>query len=249
MLLRQQLAADLIRTSTTVLTDHEEASAAHLDLTVIVRRLSAAAKPGQESSKAIWQEYQHHFKSDQSRAMFFMKLRRITRRAASELLARNLKRKHKVALKWDRSLLPESTLPHVLRLAILHPRLLERFLHQFFLRASDCIAQTFTHRRAILILDAVPWYGWSAEKHTEKLIKRGSINRSEAASEVEKIKKFIRDLRNRHKTYIAPMLVERLKQRVRDLRHRHNMHGARAVNYTGGAQGDIKTKKRRPKVP
>jgi hypothetical protein len=107
------------------------------------------------------------------------------------------------SFQWDSSLLPKSIAPSVLRVATLHPGVLERFLPRFFFRASDCLGQKSTYRRAILILDAVPEFGWSAEKHTRMLIEHGAIESSEAGSEVETIKKFIRDLRRRHKKRLA----------------------------------------------
>ena len=107
------------------------------------------------------------------------------------------------ALQWDSSLLPENVAPWVLRLAILHPGVLEHFLPRFFVRASDCLIHGSTYRRALFILDAVPELGWSAEKHTRRLIGLGEIHPSEDASEVETVKKFIRDLRRRHKTRLS----------------------------------------------
>jgi hypothetical protein len=133
------------------------------------------------------------------------KLRRLAKRLPSARLRKIRKPKHKTkddvdpALPWDSSLLPKSIAPQVLRLEILHPGVLERFLPRFFVRASDCLGEESTYRRALLILHAVPLIGWSAEKHTKRLIELGSIGLSAAASEVETIKKFIRDLRHRHK--------------------------------------------------
>jgi hypothetical protein len=103
------------------------------------------------------------------------------------------------ALQWDSTLLPKSIAPSVLRLAILHERVLEEFLPRFFFRASDDLAQDSTYRRALLILNAVSEFGWSAEKHTKRLIEFGSIKATEKGSERETTKKFIRDLRRRHK--------------------------------------------------
>jgi hypothetical protein len=103
------------------------------------------------------------------------------------------------ALRWYSSLLPKSVAPFVLRLAILHPGILEHFLPRFFVRVSDRLIQGSTYRRAVLILSAVPEFGWSAEKHTTRLLERGEIQESEDASELETVKKFIRDLRRRHK--------------------------------------------------
>jgi hypothetical protein len=148
-----------------------------------------------------------HFISDRNRQNFFYKLRSLTRRIASAALVsfwetgRNPT--HVDAdFRWDAWLLPRSTAPSVLRLAILHPGVLEDFLPRFFIHASDCQHQGSTFRRALLILEAVPQFGWSAEKHTNRLIERGAITPSESGSEVETIKKFIRDLRRRYKKRI-----------------------------------------------
>src|SRR5262249_23183345 len=106
------------------------------------------------------------------------------------------------AFRWYSSLLPKSVAPSVLRLAILHEGILEEFLPRFFFRASDCLLQGSTFRRALLILEAVPEFGWSAEKHTKRLIEFGELKPSDAASEGEVVKKFIRDLRHRHKNLL-----------------------------------------------
>jgi hypothetical protein len=238
LILQQPFAGDLIRDSAKVISDQGEAADAHQDLYMIVRTLAAAAQSGQEASKAIWQKYQHHFIGDRNRDIFFVRLRRITRRVASAWLVNIRQSGRNLALRWDPSLLPESIMPHALRLSILHPGLLENFLPQFFSRASDCLVKKSTYRRAILILNAVPWYGWSAEKHTTRLIRSGSIEPSEAGSETERIKKFIRDLRRRHKKHVTPMLVamlvEIIKPLIRDLRSRYEKHVALIAKYTRG---------------
>ena len=99
---------------------------------------------------------------------------------------------------------PRTSHRWVLRLAILHPGiLLEHFLPRFFVRASDCLIHGSTYRRALFILEAVPELGWSAEKHTRRQIGLGEIHPSEDASEVETVKKFIRDLRRPHKKRLS----------------------------------------------
>ena len=234
LIMQRAFAGDLIRASAKVISDQREAADARQDLYMIVRTLAAATKPRQKASKAIWQKYQHHFIGDRNRDMFFVRFRRITRRLASASLANIRQSARNLALQWDPSLLPEGIMPHALRLSILHPGLLEDFLPKFFFRASDCLAKESTYRRAILILNAVPWYGWSAEGHTTSLITSGSMKPSEAASEIERIKKFIRDLRRRHKKHVAPMLVEIIKQLIRDLRSRHEKHLALVAKHARG---------------
>ena len=53
----------------------------------------------------------------------------------------------------------------------------------------------------MLILQAVPRFGWSDEKHTKMLIQLGALDHLEDGSEVETVKKFIRDLRRRYQKY------------------------------------------------
>jgi hypothetical protein len=60
------------------------------------------------------------------------------------------------------------------------------------------MAPKFTYRRAKLILQAVPSFGRSPEKHTKNLMELGALDPSKSGSEVETVKKFIRDLRRRH---------------------------------------------------
>jgi hypothetical protein len=136
---------------------------------------------------------------------FFTKLRKLTRLIASTALVRAWQTEGEYHLgadadfQWDTSLLPKSIAPGVLRLAILHPGVLEDFLPRFFTQSSDCLLQGSTYRHAVSILQAVRWLGWSAEKHARRLIELGELQPSDAGSEVETIKKFIRDLRRRHK--------------------------------------------------
>jgi hypothetical protein len=204
LILQRGLAGDVIDASMKLISNEKERANARFDLYMIARGLAAAA-PG--SWNAIWKSYQHHFIGDRNRQAFFNKLRSLTRRIASAALitfwetGRNPT--HVDAdFRWDASLLPRGIAPSVLRLAILHPGVLEDFLPRFFIHASDCLLQKSTYRRALMILDAVPVFGWSAEKHTKRLIEIGEIKPSESGSEVETIKKFIRDLRRRYKKRI-----------------------------------------------
>ncbi len=185
--------------------NRDEAADARVDLQQIADTLAAAIKRG--SRNAVWQHYHHHFIGDQNRKRFFAELQSLTRRIASACLVSVGEPQGEPdgdsdeALRWNTSLLPRTTARHVLRLAILHPGVLENFLPRFFFQASDFWTKKSTYRRAILILQAVPRFGWSAEKHTKKLMELGVIDPSEAGSEVETVKKFIRDLRRRYQKY------------------------------------------------
>jgi hypothetical protein len=212
-LIRQQgLAGDVITASMKLIINEKERADAWFDLSMIVRGLAAAA-PG--SWNAVWKGYQHHFIGDRNRQAFFTKLRSLTRRIASAALIsawemdRHPDCDVEADLRWDASLLPRGIAPSILRLAILHPDVLEDFLPRFFTHASDCLLQKSTYRRALMILDAVPDFGWSAEKHKKRLIELGEIEPSESASKVETIKKFIRDLRARHKKRIGLTAIRR----------------------------------------
>ena len=202
LILQRGLAGDLIRRCTRTVIDKEEAANARLDLYMIVRKLAEAAAPG--SVNAVWQTYQHHFVGDRNRETFFEKLRTLTRHAASTALVRFGEPEGKPdgepdkSFRWNASLLPRGIARHVLRVAILHPGILEDFLPQFFIKASDLMAQKSTYRRAILILQSVSSFGWSPEKHTKNLMELGAIDPSKSGSEVDTVKKFIRDLRRRH---------------------------------------------------
>jgi hypothetical protein len=202
LIFQRGLAGDLIRASLKFVSNRQEVADVRLDLYMIARDLAAAATPG--TWNALWKDYQRHFVSDQEKQLFFTKLRELTRWIASMALISALQtRKPNVNAKtkfpWDSSLLPSRIGPWVVRLATLHPGILEYFLPRFFLHISDCLLQGSTYRRALLILSAVPEFGWSAEKHTKRLIDLKEIQESEDASEVETVKKFIRDLRCRHK--------------------------------------------------
>jgi len=210
LIFQRELAGDLIRNCTKTLVDKEEAADARLNLYMIVRHLAAAAAPGSRS--AIWQTYQHHFVGDRNREAFFDKLRFLTRHIASTTLVSvgqpkgEPEGKPDKSFRWDASLLPRSIAPHVLRVAIMHPGTLENFLPRFFVKASELLAQKSTYRRAILILQSVPRFGWSDEKHTKMLIELGALDLLEDGSEVETIKKFIRDLRRRYRDYVKEKL-------------------------------------------
>ena len=210
LIFQRELAGDLIRNCTKTIVDKEEAADARLDLYMIVSHLAGAAAPG--SVNAVWQTYQHHFVGDQNRQTFFDKLRILTRHIASTMLVSVGQPKGEPegepdkSFRWDASLLPRSIAPHVLRVAIMHPGTLENFLPRFFVKASELLAQKSTYRRAILILQSVPRFGWSDEKHTKMLIELGALDLLEDGSEVETIKKFIRDLRRRYRDYVKEKL-------------------------------------------
>jgi hypothetical protein len=206
LIFQRELAGDLIRKSAKIVEDKEEATDTRLDLEMIADVLATASKPG--SKNALWQEYKRHFVSDRNREKFFGELRSLTRLIGSRWLVRIGEPKGKPegdpdeAFPWNESLLPRNIAPHVLRVAILHPGVLENFLPRFFVQASDLWAEKSTYRRALLILQAVPSLGWSAEKHTENLMFLEALDPSEAGSEVETVKKFIRDLRRRYQNYL-----------------------------------------------
>ena len=138
----------------------------------------------------------------------FTKIRRFAKRLPSARVVKisqvacKSKGNTDLPVRWNPQLLPESIAPYVLRLAILHPGVLENFLPRFFVKASDFLTQKSTYRRAILILHAVPRFGWSDEKHTKMLIELGALDLLQDGSEVETVKKFIRDLRRRYQKYL-----------------------------------------------
>ena len=205
LIFQRELVGDLIRTSVKTVHDRNEAANARLDLQIIAKTLSGAAKPG--SRNAVWQDYQHHFVGNRKRERFFAELHSLTRRIASARLVSVGEPREESAtdsdesFDWNKSLLPRRIAPHVLRIAILHPGVIENFLTRFFVQASDLFAQKSTYRRALLILQAVPMVGWSDAKHAKNLILLGAVDRLEDGSEVETVKKFIRDLRRRHRKY------------------------------------------------
>jgi len=198
---KRGLVGDLIRASVKLISDREEAATAFLDLYQTVGYLTSVPPGG---SVRIFKKYQHHFIGDRNRKKFFANLRKLTRRIASKALVRVWQTGSEsnfgvdFDFPWDSSLLPKDIAPIVLRLAILHPALLEDFLPRLFIRASDCHLQGSTYRRAILVLSAVPEFGWSPEKHTRRLIELGELQPPETAAQVETVKKFIRDLRRRY---------------------------------------------------
>ncbi len=97
--------------------------------------------------------------------------------------------------------MPSEAAPYLVRVATLHPRVLEDFLWRFFLQVSDAALPKSTFLRATLIASSVRELGWSAEKHTKRLIELNAIKPSENASELEMVKKFIRDLRSRYRKH------------------------------------------------
>ena len=209
LLFNRRLASDVISASVRLISDKEEAANAREDLKVIVWEFTAPDPEEWVAWNPIWKSYQKHFIGDRNRQDFFAKLKRLTRRIASTALVRGWQTGGESNLgadadfQWDTSLLPKRVAPRILRLAILHPGLLEDFLPRFFIHASDCLLQGSTYRRAVLIIQAVSKFGWSPEKHTRRLIELGELQPSQTGSEAETVKKFIRDLRSRHKKRVA----------------------------------------------
>jgi hypothetical protein len=205
LVLQRETAGELISAMVRPIEDPDERADARVDLQQIADTLAAAIKRG--SRNAVWQDYQHHFVGDRNRKRFFAELGSLTRLIASTWLfsIRDPKSEPEgdpdEAFRWNASLLPRSIARYVLRVAILHPGVLENFLPRFFVQASDFWAQKSTYRRAILILQAVPRFGWSAEKHTKMLMKLGALDPS-GIDPQETVKKFIRDLRRRYQKYV-----------------------------------------------
>ena len=198
--------SELISAMVRRIEDRHERADARVDLRRIFDILISASEGS--SRHAVWHPYQHHFVGDRNRKRFFAELRSLTRRIASACLVSIVEREGQrggdldESFRWNTSLLPRSIAPQVLRVAILHPGVLENFLPRFFVQASDFWAEKSTSRRAMEILLDVERFGWSAEKHTKMLVKLGLLDPSETGSEVERVKKFIRDLRRRHQKYL-----------------------------------------------
>jgi len=229
LVLQRGFVRDLIRASARRISDPYEAANVSLDLYMIVRGLAVAAGPGSpdpiwqkykahfigdQNRKKFFAKLRRRTRIIASAMLFsYAKpeakrnqaaLRKFLKRTPSVRVRKlgesaHASRDQPDAFRWDSRLLPKSIAPSVLRLTILHEGVLEEFLPRFFLRASDDVAQESTYRRALIILNGVPEFGWSAEKHTKRLIKLGSIKESEKATEGQRVKKFIRDLRRRHK--------------------------------------------------
>src|SRR5215467_888508 len=136
LIFQRELAGDLIRNCTKRIVDGEEAGDTRLDLQMIAEELAAATEPG--SRNAVWQNYKNHFIGDRNRKRFFAELRGLTRHIASGRLASigesksETEREHDEPFHWNASLLPRTIAQHVLRVAILHPGVLENFLPRFF---------------------------------------------------------------------------------------------------------------------
>ena len=209
---QQELAEDLIRRSAKRVKSANEAADVRLDLHLIVTILAAAQ--AHEKEHPVWEVYQQHFVGDANRQSFFLKLRQITWRLASSCLASvgdsAVDLANELDSTWDASLLPTRTAPHVLRLAILHPGILEFFLPRYFVLSSDLLAQRSPFRRKMRILQNVKHFGWSAKKHTAELLKSRDVQFGSAGSDEETIKKLIRDLRSRYRKHISR--VKRLKR-------------------------------------
>lgn len=194
-----ELADNLIRASTKSIKDNNAAADARLDLSRVAWELAAA-----DSSKfgAIWQGYQRHFIGDRNRANFSRALRLMTGRIGSAWLvsfgqAPDANRDE--VFRWDSSLLPRSVAGNVLRLATLHPGVLENFLLRFFVQASDRMVKKSTYRRKMRILQNVPRFGWSEKKHTAHLLQVGDLDPSLGE---EAVKKLIRDLRQQYQKFL-----------------------------------------------
>jgi len=191
-------AGNLTVASAKKIEDKSEAAVAVLDLFAIARCLAGGDTDEIESESM---RYEHHFIGDKNREIFFSKLRLLTRQVASDWffkMGQGAESPEKL-FDWDPTLLPQRIAHRVVRLAILHPGVLEYFLPRFFAEGSELRMPQSTFRRAVLILTAVPWLGWSAEKHTEMLLECGAIADSKDTSAVETVKKFIRDLRRRYR--------------------------------------------------
>jgi Arc/MetJ-type ribon-helix-helix transcriptional regulator len=193
-------AADLIKKTAKRVMDGEESVIVLRDLTYITLALNSY---GQSGLAPKWKAHQHHFLNARNRKAFFARLRRVTRRIASSRLNGSRpwtrERKSYGAIAWDASLLPPEAERHVVRVAILHPGILEYFLPRFFAEVPVSFAKKTTLNRAIQIVLAVPRLGWSTEKHTKNLIELKIVKPSAFGSESEMVKKAIRDLRSRHR--------------------------------------------------
>lgn len=200
------LAGDLALKTTKRVKSQEEVVLLLIDLLNIAEAL---ALPDHKQFQQMWEHYQHHFLSNRNKASFFRRLREVTRRIAAarldpsgtlhQFVTNNFENEG-----WDNSLLPREVEVPVVRIATLHPGVLEDFLPKFFLQSSDLAPPGFnsalrsTFERATLILLFVQHFGWSAEKHTRNLIALNAIK----PSKVETVKKFIRDLRARHRRHL-----------------------------------------------
>ena len=138
LILQREGAGELVSAVVRRIEDRHELADARADLQQIANTLgSVITRRG--SRNPVWQQYQHHFVGDRNRERFFAQLRSLTRRFASACLVigkpegkpdDNLDK----AFPWNSSLLPRSIAPHVSRVVILHPGLLENFLPRFFFR-------------------------------------------------------------------------------------------------------------------
>ena len=196
----------LLFTSAKAVKDREERLCLYLDLFEIAFRLSQTETIGGDR---VWRAYQHHFFGDERRARFFQRLRSLTRQIAAAHFINFGRLKDDVresahGIQWDSSLLPESIAPFVLRVAILHPGVLEHFLPRFFTRVSDVSLYGSTYMRAVLILLRVPELGWSAKKHTNELRKVGLLRPGKRRTQEQTVKKFIARLRKKHRIWEDP---------------------------------------------
>jgi hypothetical protein len=156
-----------------------------------------------------WEHYRQHFESDQKQKTFFEEVNDLGRAVALlRLDERTYNRPiwaEGLQVPWNDSLMPRELMAPIARLTTMYPGVLEDFLPKFFASVAKMDRETSTHTRAMIILMNVSAMGWSAEKHTDLLIQRGFITPSIDGSEVERVKKFIRDLRARYRRHVRLM--------------------------------------------
>jgi hypothetical protein len=200
LVLARATAGDLINRVLRQVKDRSEISLVRLDL----RRIAITLARAHPAIGALWHGYERHFVDKQARSEFFRAVSALARAAASTSIyvgatwAFRGEVFDRPEIAWDEQILPQEIAPEVTRLSILYPRILKQFLKVFFKKMS-ALSTDIRYRRALAILDAVPTLGWSDEEHADHLINLGLLPRSEGGSEVETVKKFIRDLRNRYR--------------------------------------------------
>jgi hypothetical protein len=204
-----QLGLDLSFQIANRFPNKDEAAVLFVDLMNLSYFLTSLDEAGMRQK---WECYSHHFVGDQKRRAFFSQLENLARRVAQERLSAGgggiqppVWAARRAAVSWDDTLMPSETAPYLVRVATLHPGVLQEFLTRFFVYISDLHTHRSTFWRAFLILSFVPDFGWSAEKHTRKLLELNAIKPSEDGCEVEMVKKFIRDLRQRYRKYLRIM--------------------------------------------
>lgn len=184
----------------------EDAAVVVLDLTEIARVLEWCDDEGMYQR---WEHYRHHFECHQKRDAFFKELNDLGRAVAlARLDGGGYNRplwSEGIQLRWNDSLMPRELTAPIARLTTLYPGILEGFLPRFFANVAKMYDKGSTHTRAMLILINVCRFGWSAEKHTKQLVQLKIIRPSAYGSEVERVKKFIRDLRSRYRKHVEIM--------------------------------------------